>query len=322
MTPRVTVLMPVFNAESTVHAAVRGILDQTFQDLELLVVDDGSTDGTAGILARFDDARVLVVRQDNRGVSAALDAGMQRARGAYIARQDADDVSDPRRLERQVAALDSDAGLGLIGCNYRIVDETGRELAVTDVFCHPEDVKAALVVSNQFGHGTVMFRRDLAERVGGYRALAGHERSFVEDLDLWQRISRISRVANLSAALYTWRRDPGGVTLSNHAAQLEQARQLREQEFDWLRAHRGEFKILGSFHPGDFRGGPVAYLEKKSALLRGFALLYRASGERAAAARLQLAATLLAPWRRRNWRRLRSLVRPRRPELVWEFEYV
>src|SRR5262249_47638860 len=116
--PRVSVVMPVYNGERFVLEAVQSILAQTYRDFELIVVDDGSTDGTAGLLGRAQsaDPRMIVHRQrGNMGFKAALDAGFGRAKGEFIARLDADDVSLPERLERQVAFLDGRADVGAVG---------------------------------------------------------------------------------------------------------------------------------------------------------------------------------------------------------------
>ena len=111
--PVVSVLLPVRNAAGTVEAAVRSVLEQTLAELEVLAVEDGSTDGTRAVLERLsrEDARVRVLPQDARGLVAALQHGLTRARGTYLARMDADDVSLPRRLEASVAALEADAAL-------------------------------------------------------------------------------------------------------------------------------------------------------------------------------------------------------------------
>ena len=129
--PRVSVVMPVYNAEGFVEAAARSILDQTFTDLELIAVDDGSTDGSGAILDRLAaaDPRLRIVRRPNTGVTGALNDGLAAARAPLIARMDADDVSAPTRLEKQLAYLDAHPDIGLLGCAWTTCPADGRRIA-------------------------------------------------------------------------------------------------------------------------------------------------------------------------------------------------
>src|SRR5438128_1738567 len=124
---RVTVLMSVRNGERFVARAVRSILRQTLRDFEFIVIDDGSTDGTSDILARFDDRRMRIIRhEDARGLAFSLQRGVLEARGRYVARLDADDVAAPDRLVRQVAVLSASPSLGMLGTSALTIDEQDR----------------------------------------------------------------------------------------------------------------------------------------------------------------------------------------------------
>src|SRR5689334_5445893 len=121
--PRVTVVMPAYNAARYVTEAITGVLNQSYRDFELIVVDDGSSDDTRDVIAAFRDDRLVLVEHDaNRGVAAALNTGLQLAHGEYIAVQHADDISLPQRLAAQVAALDRDPELVIVGSSYELID--------------------------------------------------------------------------------------------------------------------------------------------------------------------------------------------------------
>jgi glycosyltransferase involved in cell wall biosynthesis len=132
---RVSVVMSVFNGERFLREAVDSILGQTYRDLELIVIDDGSADGSGEILAqrRQADARLRVFPQANMGLTRSLNRGVELSTGEYVARMDADDLSEPRRFERQVAFMDAHPDVGLLGTAYREIDGEGRVLG-TKVF--------------------------------------------------------------------------------------------------------------------------------------------------------------------------------------------
>src|SRR5579864_8737730 len=129
MTPKVSVLLAVHDGEPYVHEAVRGVLKQTFREFEFLVVDDASTDNTVAIVDSFADPRIRILRNEhNLGQVPSLNRGLLEARGEYVARIDADDVSLPRRLERQVALLDAQPEVALVGAWMSLVDDSGRPI--------------------------------------------------------------------------------------------------------------------------------------------------------------------------------------------------
>src|SRR5438270_5801548 len=121
-TPRVSVGLPVHNGMRFLREALESVLRQTLGDFELLVVDDGSTDDTPEVLASVRDGRLRVLRQEHEGLVAALNRGADEARAPYLARMDADDVSLPRRLERQIALLAADESVGIVGCGVETID--------------------------------------------------------------------------------------------------------------------------------------------------------------------------------------------------------
>jgi glycosyltransferase involved in cell wall biosynthesis len=206
--PRVSIVLPVRNGERFLGAAVESILTQTLGELELLVVDDGSTDGTAQIVAGVNDERLRVLRQEPRGLVEALTLGIAASVAPYVARMDADDLSFPQRLEHQLALLEARPDVGLVASWVVVVDEEGRELERRSLPEADRDLRRRLLLRNPFQHGSVTIRREAFDHAGGYRADYGHN----EDYDLWRRIARRWRLAVVPEFLYAYRLHSSAVT--------------------------------------------------------------------------------------------------------------
>ena len=196
LNPKVTVLIPVFNRERFVDEAIRSVIEQDFDDFELLLVDDGSTDRTPEVLETWKqrDPRVVVVTSPtNQGIPAALNLGLAHARGKYVARLDSDDFMMPRRLAEQAALLDAHPEVVLASCAYDIVDDAGTHLR-TWKGDEPHEVMAFLLhFFNAVGGGQVMFRLAEVLEEGGY----AREYPSSEDYELWVRLLRRGRIETL-----------------------------------------------------------------------------------------------------------------------------
>ena len=166
--PAVSVLMAVRDGAPWVAEAVASVLGQTAGDLELIVIDDGSTDATPELLARVRDARLRVDRRAAAGLTPSLNRGLALARAPLVARLDADDLALPDRLARQGAFLAAHPEVGLLGGGVRELDADGREVAVRVPPTQDDALRAALIRRNPFAHSAVIVRRALVERVGGY----------------------------------------------------------------------------------------------------------------------------------------------------------
>jgi peptidoglycan/LPS O-acetylase OafA/YrhL len=217
--PRVSVIVPAHNAAAHVRTAVGSVLAQTWQDLELLVVDDGSTDGTHKLLAGY-GARLRVLRQANAGPAAARNHGLREARGEYVAFLDADDFWETEKLAAQVALLDANADVGFCSTATRVVDGAGNVVALWP--CLPPDIPLpdALFMNGAAISGStsgVMARRALLQQVGGFDAAL---RGF-EDPDLWTRLAACARYACIPQALTVVVRTPGSV--SSHLPRMRAA---------------------------------------------------------------------------------------------------
>ncbi len=205
--PRVSVVLAVYNGAATVDDAARTVLAQTFEDFELLLVDDGSTDGTARVLealARGDARARVVTLPRNRGRSAARNAGIAAARGEYVAVIDADDAWRPERLSRQVEFMDARPGLSLCG-SWGLIEKGGRALEWRQPVT-PEAVKGSVLWINPFIHCSILARRAALQEAGGY----DESLHFSEDYDLYLRLLARGSGANVPEFLvrYRYNEDP------------------------------------------------------------------------------------------------------------------
>jgi len=191
-TPRVSVVLPAYNAEATVRRAIDSVLAQTMPDFELIVVDDGSEDRTGEVVEAVDDPRVRLLRRPHGGVPPTINAGLAEARAPIVALQDADDFSVPDRLERQLALLEERPDVGVVGSRMPEVDGEGRALTARAPF-EPGDAYDVLMRFNPISNSSATFRRDVVVRLGGYdpRYACAHE------YDLWLRVSDHQRVVAL-----------------------------------------------------------------------------------------------------------------------------
>jgi GT2 family glycosyltransferase len=223
--PRVTVLLPVHDAERFLSEAVESILAQSFADFELLAIDDGSRDGSASILDEYArrDRRVRVVRRPHEGLVATLNAGLSLARAELVARMDADDVALPERLERQLARLEREPALVCIGGAFELIDEAGRLFDRAFPPCdHATILARALRGESTISHSAATYRREVVRALGGYDEAA----RWVEDLDLWLRLSEHGALANLPELVSRVRHHQRSVSEQHAAEQLEQAKRV------------------------------------------------------------------------------------------------
>lgn len=211
-TPTVSVVMPVRDAADTVAQAIASIRQQTFRDWEILVVDDGSTDDSHAIAeaASEADPRIRPLVSPGHGIVSALNHGLTQARGRFIARMDADDVSLPERLAAQVELLEARPDIGVAGCRVRFGGDAnasrGYALHVewSNSLLTPGEIALNRFIESPLAHPSVMFRRELAARHGGYR-----DGAFPEDYELWLRwLDAGVRFAKASAVLIVWNDPP------------------------------------------------------------------------------------------------------------------
>jgi len=199
--PKVSVIMSVYNGEKYLKEAIESILNQTFRDFEFIIVDDGSTDKTPEILNEYakKDKRIkIITNPKNIGLTKSLNKALKIAKGEYIARMDADDISLPERLKKQVNFLTNYPNFGLVGCNVIVIDEKGNFVKNVTL---PESLNSALRKRNRLVHGSVMFRKSLVKKIGGY-----NEKIFyAQDYEMFLRFSKISEIGRINEFLYKLR---------------------------------------------------------------------------------------------------------------------
>lgn len=248
-TPRVSVLMPVFNTVAYLSGALESIRQQTFQDYELVVVDDGSNDGSTEVLRKYAlvEPRMRLVVRGNRGLITTRNELLALARGELIAWMDSDDVSHPARLQLQTAAFDADNSLICVGGAALLIDPEGHPLGIErHSTSHLEILDGQLLGGGMRFPSTIM-RRDAAIKVGGFR----EPFSIGEDFDLLLRLGEIGHLRNLAEVIYSYRQHVSS-TFAQHSTQwfdyrsaiLELARERREHGSD--RLQRGETLTIKS----------------------------------------------------------------------------
>lgn len=204
--PTVSVIMSAYNAAKYLREAVDSILDQTFTDFELILFDDGSTkDDTAAIVKAYGqrDARVIAVSRANKGLTPTLNEGIGMARGAFIARMDADDIALPERFARQIDYLSAHPECVCVGSRVITVDPYGSPIKTTDHPLTHDDITAGLLkgIGWSVVHPVAMMRTEIVRKVGGYR----EQFKTSQDLDLFLRLGEIGTLANIATPLLKYR---------------------------------------------------------------------------------------------------------------------
>lgn len=217
--------MPAYNAGRFLLPAVQSILAQSFTDFELIVIDDGSTDGSIATLSEFNDDRLRIERNgQNLGLVATRNKGLQLAKAPLMAILDSDDIAKPDRLEKQVERFHTDPGLALLGTCADIIDGNGKVVSDIDIRLYQnDDIRRELLNGNRFVQSSVMLRVDAARAVGGYPVFP----DIAEDYALWLRLAEDYRVANLPERLVQYR---------VHGAQVSQRKiRLMREAADFVR---------------------------------------------------------------------------------------
>lgn len=193
----VSVVLPAYNAELYLKEAMDSILQQTFTDFELIILNDGSTDSTEDIILSYEDSRIVYVKnQENLGLIGTLNKGISLAKGKYIARMDADDIALPERLNKQISFLEANTQYGVVGAFAQIIDSKDiYKVPVTN-----EAIKAFLYIDSPFIHPSVVIRKDLLSS-----NMYDHQYHRIEDYELWVRLSAQTKFYNIPEILLKYR---------------------------------------------------------------------------------------------------------------------
>lgn len=219
--PKVSVVLPIYNAEHFIGGVLESILSQTFTDFEVIALDDGSKDGSAKIIKNYAsiDKRIRYFHQPNAGaerLGETINKGIELASADIIARADADDPWFYNKLEQQVAFLDKHPNHVLVGGGTEIMDNDGHYSWTLLNPMDDEDNRRSLCLYTTFAHGSVVFRKSAWEQAGKYRNV-----HYIEDLDLWHRMAGLGKVHNLPVAVFHYRLSEGGISLSHKTEQVD-----------------------------------------------------------------------------------------------------
>lgn len=226
--PAISVVMSVHNGLSFLGAAIDSVLRQSFADFEFVIVDDGSTDGSADALDRHaaSDPRIRLLHRNRGGLTSALNAGIAMAQGKFVARIDSDDVAEPDRLARQFEFLRSHEECLVVGSAVTLIDPDGDALGIRKYPTEHDAIEARhLQGDGAVPHPTAMFRYEAWQAVGGYREAF----PCAQDLDLWLRLGEVGRLANLEVPLLRYRLHASAVSVQRRAEQLDCARRAVQE---------------------------------------------------------------------------------------------
>ena len=218
LAPQVTAIVAAYNSGPHIRRALDSLLAQTMTDFEVIVVDDGSTDGTSAVVEEYAqrDGRFRALHQVNLGPPKAANRALAEARGEFIANLDHDDISVPDRFAKQIAYLHAHPRVGVVGGSMVSVDENDRKLLHYRLPAEPSDVRFWLFRQSTINHSSAMMRRELILGIGGYRPCF----DVICDVDLFLRASDFAELANLPDVLTYYRVHAGRISTRHHARQL------------------------------------------------------------------------------------------------------
>ncbi len=220
--PFVTVLMPVFNAEAHLIEAMESILHQTYTNFEFLIINDGSTDQSVEVIQSFQDTRIrLIHNNENIGLTKSLNRGLKMAEGKYIARMDADDISDPERLNVQVGFMEKYPDIAVAGTWFYLMFRDKVLKTPVD----PEETRIQILFKNPIGHPTVMMRKDFLEK---HQFRYNEKYRTSQDQELWYHISKIGKITNIPEVLLKYRRHVNKLSFKFQDEQTANSREIQE----------------------------------------------------------------------------------------------
>lgn len=218
--PLISVILPVYNCEKYIASSINSILQQTYKNFELIIINDGSSDSTLNILNSYDDVRIRIVNRQNMGLVYSLNEGISLASGQFIARMDADDLSDERRFESQLSLMQSKQ-LDICGCNFSIISENNKVIGFKEVPI--DNFNLVLMTNVPFAHGSIMMRKKFIDINKLKYGMSKYIKA--EDYQLWVDFYEAgAKFGNVSANLFCYRDVSGSLSTDkanmNHAAMI------------------------------------------------------------------------------------------------------
>ncbi len=260
---KVSVVMPVYNAEGTVLQALESLRAQSFQPLEVIVVNDGSTDGTMELLHQQPDIKLL--DHSHRGIVPALNDGLAAASGGYIARMDADDSCHSERIELQTSFLDAFPDIGIVGCRVAFGGDREKQAGYAahvdwmNTLLDPDEIALNRFIESPFAHPSIMFRRDLFEQFGAYR-----DGPFPEDYELWLRwMANGVKAGKVDQELVTWNDPPDRLSRTDKRYSIDAFYETKAQYLcQWLQKNNPHHPDVIVWGAGRVTRKRVAILEQ------------------------------------------------------------
>lgn len=308
--PKISVIMPAYNAEKYIAEAIDSILGQTYGDFEFIILNDHSKDRTEEIVLSYDDPRIVYLKNDeNLGVADTLNKGLAVAKGEYIARMDADDIALPKRFEKQVAYLDSNGDIAVLGTNLESFNESGI-IRTGWVASDPEQMKVDMLFACGLAHPSVMMRTDVIRDLGGYDV----EFNGLEDYELWCRVLESHRISALPDVLLRYRVHSSQVTQNQSERYRELLRTLKARQIRQLGLEPVQMESFFLY----CERTKLDTAEKAKALDDFFALLDRANKEK----NIYNAEKLRASFRLVIMATVAKLPKTERTGLVYKYHYL
>ena len=262
VTPQITVLMAVYNGEKYLEQAIKSILWQTFTDFEFVIIDDGSTDKSPDIIKSFEDNRIkYIANEKNMGLPYSLNRGLELARGEFIVRMDADDISLPNRLQKQVTFMEENPQIAVCGSFVKTFGGKRDEFVHT-YFTDPNDIEASLLFNTSLAHPSVMMRKSELKKYN--LKYETDFKYFEEDYNLWVELSQKSQLANLPEVLLFYRLHEKSVThlnTENRQAGISMIRQKQLEKLG-LNPNPENIRIHNALRPND-RENLKEFLDKE-----------------------------------------------------------
>lgn len=235
-TPKVTVLMPVYNGEKYLSEAIESILKQSYTDFEFIIINDGSTDRTVEIINSYKDPRIILhSNQQNLSIAVSLNKGIAATRGKYIARMDCDDISLPLRLERQANFLDEHPEVGVLGCRVKIINKFRMVISERERPQSHHCNRWVALFKPPVMHPCVMYRTDVVRQIGGYNIKV----PVSQDYELWSRLIEKTKFQQLNETLVILRIHDSNIGSTRRKEQREKSLSICEKNLHRLMNHSG-----------------------------------------------------------------------------------
>ncbi len=247
--PLVSFLIPIYNAEHYLTESLISHLYQSYENIEFILVNDGSTDSSKEILEEFakNDSRIKIVNKKNGGIVSALNEGLSVSTGEFIARADADDISFIHRIKKQVAAIKNNYKAVLVASSFEVIDEDSEYMYREIMPTRSVDIKRALYLRNIIAHGSTLMRTSTLKKLGGYSADCGP----TEDYELWTRLATEGDFIGIEEPLYRWRQNRNGITFTQNSSMQKYTETIKDKYWSSVKPRsisRKEIVKTGSYY--------------------------------------------------------------------------